>query len=182
MDSTAAAPGPLDRYRTELRRTGFSDDPAQAAVAELLDDLRDRLVAADPTKGRGLLSLLRRADFEPETGLYIWGGEPTVELPESPGRGGRCQAAALAAAQVLQGCADVALLCAGTDGSDGPNQDAGALVDGGTIQRGSEQRMDATDSLLRADAGTFLEVSGDLIETGPTGTNVTDLFIGYRSA
>jgi cell division protein ZapE len=74
VDSTAAAPGPLDRYRTELRRTGFSDDPAQAAVAELLDDLRDRLVAADPTKGRGLLSLLRRADFEPETGLYIWGG------------------------------------------------------------------------------------------------------------
>jgi hydroxypyruvate reductase len=117
-----------------------------------------------------------------EPGLYIWGGEPTVELPETPGRGGRCQAAALAAAQLLQGSTDIALLCAGTDGSDGPNEDAGALVDGGTIARGSEQGREAADSLLRADAGTFLEASGDLIETGPTGTNVTDLFIGYKSA
>jgi glycerate 2-kinase len=88
--------------------------------------------------------------FEPGT-VHVWGGETTVILPESPGRGGRNQSLALAAALMLQGHADLWLLAAGTDGTDGPTDDAGALVDGGTIARGVAAGRDARQSLVRAD-------------------------------
>lgn len=113
-------------------------------------------------------------------GIYLWGGETTLRLPDRPGRGGRNQSFALAAAQELAGCEDVALLAAGTDGSDGPTEEAGALIDGGTLARGAEQGMDAAACLVNADAGRFLEASGDLIQTGPTGTNVMDLVIAIK--
>jgi hydroxypyruvate reductase len=73
------------------------------------------------------------------------------------------------------------LLSAGTDGTDGPGTDAGALVDGGTLQRGIESGLDAQASLEQADSGSFLEETGDLISTGPTGTNVMDLVIAIKS-
>ncbi len=114
-------------------------------------------------------------------GLYIWGGETTVRLPEIPGRGGRCQALALAAAEVLAGHEGVFLLAAGTDGSDGPTEDAGALVDGGTVQRGALDGLGAPACLATADAGSFLEASGDLVQTGPTGSNVMDLVLAYKA-
>ncbi len=113
-------------------------------------------------------------------GLYLWGGESSVVLPEAPGRGGRNQHLALAAARYLVGHENVLLLAAGTDGSDGPTEDAGALVDGGTVQRGEWEGLSALDALRAADAGTFLEASGDLIQTGPTGTNVMDLVIAWK--
>lgn len=114
-------------------------------------------------------------------GVHVWGGETTVRLPASPGRGGRCQSLALAAAIVCAGRTDVMLLAAGTDGSDGPTEDAGALVDGGTLQRGGLAGLDAEACLSRADAGTFLEAAGDLLQTGPTGSNVMDLVIGIKA-
>jgi glycerate 2-kinase len=113
--------------------------------------------------------------------LHIWGGETTVRLPPTPGRGGRAQNLTLAAARLLAGHDDALLLAAGTDGTDGPTSDAGALVDGGTIERGVEAGLSADAALARADAGTFLEASGDLIRTGPTGTNVMDLMLGLRA-
>ena len=58
---------------------------------------------------------------------------------------------------------------------------AGALVDGGTIARGESAGHIAEQALARADAGTFLEASGDLIQTGPTGTNVMDIMLGLRA-
>jgi hydroxypyruvate reductase len=112
--------------------------------------------------------------------VYVWGGETTVVLPDSPGRGGRCQTLALAAAQVFAGRDDVWLLAAGSDGSDGPGDEAGALVDGGTLARGAGEGFDAAAALSAADAGSFLEASGDLVQTGPTGTNVMDLVLGLR--
>lgn len=113
-------------------------------------------------------------------GVHVWGGETVVRLPPHPGRGGRNQALALAAARRLAGRADLCLLSVGTDGTDGNSSDAGALVDGGTLERGSDAGYDAGDCLARADAGSFLEASGDLIYTGPTGTNVMDLIIAYK--
>ena len=114
-------------------------------------------------------------------GLHMWGGETTVVLPETPGRGGRCQALALAAAIELAGRDDIHLLAAGTDGSDGPDGDAGALVDGTTVERGEREGFAAVERLQGADAGTFLEASGDLIQTGPTGTNVMDVVLAMKS-
>lgn len=113
--------------------------------------------------------------------LQVWGGETTVRLPARPGRGGRAQHLALSAALTLAGHDGVYLLAAGTDGSDGPGEDAGALVDGETLARGEVHAGRAVEALARADAGTFLEASGDLIQTGPTGTNVMDLILGLRT-
>jgi glycerate 2-kinase len=114
-------------------------------------------------------------------GAHIWGGETTVMLPPQPGRGGRNQHLALAAAGHIAGRSDRWLLAAGTDGTDGPTRDAGALVDGGTQQRGEAEGLNLADCLARADAGTFLEASGDLVHTGPTGTNVMDLVLAWKA-
>ncbi len=112
--------------------------------------------------------------------LHIWGGETTVCLPDNPGRGGRNQHLALAAATVLDGSSDCWLLAAGTDGSDGPTANAGAVVDGETLTRGFLAGFEAEKMLARADSGTFLAATGDLLHTGPTGTNVMDLVIGLK--
>jgi len=112
--------------------------------------------------------------------MHVWGGETSVCLPDNPGRGGRNQQLALAAALELAGEENVAFLAAGTDGSDGPTEDAGALVDGGTVGRGEAEGVEPRVALVNADAGTFLEASGDLIQTGPTGTNVMDLMVGLK--
>lgn len=113
--------------------------------------------------------------------VHLWGGETTVQLPPQPGRGGRNQSLVLSAARVLRDRKDAWFLAAGTDGSDGPTEDAGALVDGTTVARGQAHGFDADTALAKADAGTFLEASGDLIHTGPTGTNVMDLMLGIRT-
>ncbi len=113
-------------------------------------------------------------------GVYVWGGKPGAALPAQPGRGGRAQQLALSAARVMEGRDDVCLLAAATDGLDGRGEDAGALVDGGTLGRARRAGFDAGEALARADAGTLLEAAGDLVRTGPTGSDVRDLFIGGR--
>jgi hydroxypyruvate reductase len=124
---------------------------------------------------------LAKAAIEVPPGqVLVWGGETTIRLPAAPGRGGRNQSLALSAALAIEGRNDVLLLAAGTDGTDGPTEDAGALVDGFTVARGREAGFDARESLELADAGTFLEASGDLIRTGPTGTNVMDIMLGVK--
>ena len=115
-----------------------------------------------------------------EPALHIWGGETTVVLPDNPGRGGRNQQMALIAAQAIAERNDCFFLSAGTDGSDGPTEDAGALVDGDTISRGHIEGLDEKRCLQCCNSGDFLEASGDLITTGPTGTNVMDLMIALR--
>jgi hydroxypyruvate reductase len=80
----------------------------------------------------------------------------------------------------MEGRDDVCLLAAATDGLDGRGEDAGALVDGGTLGRARRAGFDAGEALARADAGTLLEAAGDLVRTGPTGSDVRDLFIGGR--
>lgn len=137
----------------------------------------DRLTGDAERLGEDLARTLLRG----ERGLHIWGGEPTVRLPRHPGRGGRSQHLALAAATQLSGHHGHFLLSLGTDGTDGPTEDAGALVDAGTLERAELAGLSAQEALERADAGTVLEASGDLIRTGPTGTNVTDILLGLKT-
>lgn len=153
----------------------------QTAAADKGEFVR---VHADFPVGDAAVCGERIAEYllQAEPGIHIWGGETVVQLPEHPGRGGRNQTLALAAARRLAGRQDVHVLAAGTDGTDGNSSDAGALVDGGTLTRGQDGGFDACDCLQRADAGNFLEASGDLVYTGPTGTNVMDLVIAHKSA
>jgi hydroxypyruvate reductase len=112
--------------------------------------------------------------------VHVWGGETTVRLPAQPGCGGRNQHLALAAALELAGEDQLWLLACGTDGSDGNTDDAGALVDGGSVQRMNDAGCEPAEALAAADAGSALALSGDLVHTGPTGTNVMDLCIGLK--
>jgi hydroxypyruvate reductase len=112
--------------------------------------------------------------------VCVWGGESTVQLPPNPGKGGRNQHLALAAARLIAGQADLMLLAAGTDGTDGVTEDAGALVDAESCARVALDGLDVDACLARADSGTALAASGDLLHLGPTGTNVGDLVIGLK--
>lgn len=111
----------------------------------------------------------------PGVDVLVWAGETTVTV-RGDGRGGRNQEAALAAALAIEGTGTT-FLAAGTDGIDGPTDAAGAVVDGGTVPRGSAAGLDAWDHLARNDAYPYLAATGDLLVTGPTGTNVADLWI-----
>ena len=180
------APAPDDACFQNVKREIVATlDNAKSAAAETAKELGYQImletsfVSGDALEaGARLAKKLLRS--EPGT-VHVWGGETTVRLPESPGRGGRNQSLALAAAMMLQGQADTWFLAAGTDGTDGPTEDAGALVDGGTVARGEQAGHDAKQALALADAGSFLEASGDLIQTGPTGTNVMDIMLGLTT-
>jgi hydroxypyruvate reductase len=112
----------------------------------------------------------------------VWGGESTVTLPERPGRGGRNQHLALAAARALRANDALTILAAGTDGTDGPTEDAGAIIDAGTVDRAELAGVDVERALRDFDSGTALEAAADLVHTGPTGTNVGDILIGIKHA
>jgi hydroxypyruvate reductase len=110
----------------------------------------------------------------------VWGGETTVTLPPQHGRGGRNTHLALAAARLLRPNEPLTILAAGTDGTDGPTSDAGAIVDAGTIGRAEMGGADVERAWREFDSGTALEASQDLLHTGPTGTNVGDMLIGLK--
>ncbi len=104
----------------------------------------------------------------------ISGGETTVTI-RGKGLGGRNQEFALAAAIDIAGLKNAAILSAGTDGSDGPTDAAGAFADGATLERANALGLDAHKFLADNDSYHFFERLGDLIKTGPTGTNVADI-------
>jgi hydroxypyruvate reductase len=104
----------------------------------------------------------------------VWGGETTVTV-RGEGKGGRNQELALAAAIVLDGWPGVLVEALGTDGADGPTDAAGAIVTGGTVSRARALGFDAPAYLADNDAFHFFAPLGDLVITGPTGTNVNDL-------
>jgi glycerate 2-kinase len=106
----------------------------------------------------------------------ISGGETTVTI-RGKGRGGRNQEFALAAALAIEGMDGIVVLSGGTDGTDGPTNAAGAVVDGGTVERGRRRGRKAFDYLKRNDSYRFFEGTGEHLITGPTLTNVMDLYI-----
>lgn len=104
----------------------------------------------------------------------ISGGETTVTLRGS-GKGGRNQEFVLAAALDMAGLRDAVVLSAGTDGTDGPTDAAGAIADGETCARALAAGLDPRKALDANDAYPFFRKLGDLILTGPTKTNVMDV-------
>ncbi len=159
-----------------------------------LDDALEAVVRAARSKGLGVARPAGRLSGEAETAarqichelaigtdeLLICGGETVVRLPEKPGRGGRCQHLALAAARCIAGHPEFMLLAAGSDGRDGASEDAGAIVDGDTLKRAIDAGFDPAECLAAANSGALLEAAGDLVYTGATGTNVGDIVLGLR--
>lgn len=166
----------------ERRVIGSIDIAGTAARAEAqalgLEAWRDAQ-AFDGEAERLAVRFAHELHMNPEQ-VRIWGGESVVNLPENPGRGGRNQHLALAAARIIAGHDNLMLLVAGTDGTDGITSDAGAIVDGETCSRVALGSLDVQKCLETADSGAALAAAGDLVHTGPTGTNVGDLVIGLK--
>ena len=181
-----------------LPETLKPDDPRLARVqARVIGGRRDAMQgAADEALKRGYAVRISQAALQGEArtaararlaeaaaGEYerpaclISSGETTVNVTGT-GRGGRNQEFALAAADLVAGLpAPAALGSVGTDGIDGPTDAAGALVDSSSSSRAREAHLVPEDFLDNNDAYAFFERLGDLIHTGPTGTNVGDLQI-----
>jgi len=106
----------------------------------------------------------------------ISGGETTVTI-RGDGLGGRNQEFVLAAAMDIQGMEKVVVLSAGTDGTDGPTDAAGAIADGETIQKATQLNLDTLNYLQNNDSYHYFEQLNDLVKTGPTNTNVMDIRI-----
>jgi hydroxypyruvate reductase len=111
-------------------------------------------------------------------GCVIAGGETTVTL-QGTGKGGRNMELALAAGIGIEGLDNVIIAALATDGTDGPTDAAGAIVDGNTVARARTQNLDPREYLRRSDSHHFFEQLGDLIITGPTNTNVNDLIFVF---
>jgi len=152
-------------FRTRLV-SGSLQGEARDAAGVLAQAARAELLAMRPDECRCLLS----------------GGETTVTV-RGTGIGGRNQEFALAFALDIEGLPDVSLLSAGTDGTDGPNDAAGAIVDGSTAAHARSAGIDPHAFLDNNDSYTFFEDFDELdgaqshLKTGPTGTNVMDIQI-----
>jgi hydroxypyruvate reductase len=106
----------------------------------------------------------------------LCGGETTVTI-RGDGKGGRNQELALAAALAIAGLENIVVLAGGTDGNDGPTDAAGAIVDGHTLARARTEGLDPFDYLSRNDSYHFFQPLEDLVITGPTRTNVMDVYM-----
>jgi hydroxypyruvate reductase len=142
-------------------------DAAGADVRSNAETLYDDVTALAPR----IAAQLKAA----ESGLHILGGEPTVILPEAPGLGGRNMMLALLLAREITGRDDLQILVAGTDGSDGPTDAAGAVVDGQTWLSSGQNAIDT------AAPYDWLAARHALLKPGPTGTNVMDLLIARKT-
>ena len=108
--------------------------------------------------------------------ILLAGGETTLKVVGT-GKGGRNQEFALVTALALEGTGGVAILAAGTDGTDGPTNAAGAFADGETCARVARVGLDPRAYLANNDSYGLFSSLGDLLVTGPTGTNVMDLVV-----
>jgi len=148
----------------QAQREGFESEiltnelqgEAREAGGMLAQKLRDEM-------------LIRKRPF-----CLIAGGETTVTI-KGDGKGGRNQELTLAAVSELKGLDDVMLISLATDGEDGPTDAAGAVATGESAQRAESLGLNVADHLSGNDAYHFFDGLGDLIRTGPSGTNVNDL-------
>jgi glycerate 2-kinase len=159
------------------RVIGSNRDGAAAAAREarargLAVRMVDRRLSGDANRAGRVL--VRRARGTRTGTVCIAGGETVVSLGRSRARGGRSLELALAAALELEGRGGVALLAAGSDGRDGSSSAAGAFADADTLTRARRLGLDPERALRRHATHELFSRLGDLLITGPTGTNVGD--------
>ena len=140
---------------------GFLRGEARECALAFVEELRKANESVPPTR----------------TVVLIAGGETTVTV-HGKGKGGRNQEFVLSAAVEMDGIPGMAVLSCGTDGVDGPTDAAGAFADGTTVSRAAALGLSPMGHLDRNDAYPFFQALSDLVVTGPTGTNVTDIAIG----
>lgn len=174
-------PKTLDNVETKI--TGSVSELCRAAAAQAAAlgyrpwILTDTMACQAKEAGAFLASCARyQLENGTEPVALIAGGETVVELTGS-GLGGRNQEFALAAAAVLGGTDGVTLISAGSDGTDGPTDAAGGIVDGSTAETLRREGISIPEILKNNDAYRALSRCGGLLVTGPTGTNVNDVAV-----
>ncbi len=138
--------------------------------------LTDHLCCEAKEAGSFLSSILKTHAAEGRKTAFLAGGETVVHLSGN-GLGGRNQEMALAAAQGIAGLSNAAIICVGSDGTDGPTDAAGGYADGDTLSSIAEKGLSYTAMMENHDAYHALEAAAGLIKTGPTGTNVNDIAV-----
>lgn len=139
--------------------------------------LSDRAVTGDAaTFGRDMGRMAQKARVSGEKKAFIVGGETTVHVTGT-GLGGRNQEIVLAAVPMLDGLSDLLLFSLASDGTDGPTDAAGGIVDGETARQLRQAGYGIETVLRNNDSYHALESVGALLRTGPTGTNVNDLTV-----
>jgi glycerate 2-kinase len=186
LDARLDEPGPVDTQEDVLLVIGDNATAVRAAADKAgVLGLECRIVwqaaqgeAAD--LGREFVSLV--ADVPESIDVVLGGGEATVTV-HGDGRGGRNTEFSLAAALELEqrDLFDWVIASLGTDGQDAVTGLAGAIADEGTPQRARQAGVDPVQALARNDSLSVFEVSGGSVETGPTGTNVNDVYIAVRA-
>jgi glycerate 2-kinase len=172
----------FDRVQTVI--IGSNAQAAQAAEAAARQLKFNTLLLSTQVQGEAREVAQVAAAIAKEIALYnrpipkpaclILGGETTVTL-KGNGLGGRNQEMALACALAIDGLPNTLIAAVGTDGTDGPTDAAGAITTGETVGRAKAIGLDAQAHLANNDSYHFFQALGDLIITGPTGTNVNDL-------
>ena len=159
----------VDAAAARARELSYTPHVLTRSLEGEAREVADRLVALarQVREGRGPVAA---------PACVIAGGETTVTV-RGKGAGGRCQEFGLAAALALEGQDGVVALAAGTDGTDGPTDAAGAMVDGASAGRARERGLDPRASLDANDSNPVLAAIGDLVVTGPTNTNLLDLYL-----
>lgn len=186
----ASVGGAVRAAREALALRGHDVDTMAAAGEAYLRGDTDQAAArilrcldAAPAGG----AAFARAGARAAAVAAVFGGETTVALPAAAlrpgfaGRGGRNLHLAARLALALRGRDDVAVAVGGTDGCDGSSRAAGAVVDGGTAARAEAAGFPLEAALAAFHTEPALDAAGDLLVTGPTGTNVGDLVVALRA-
>ena len=159
----------LTAAREEARRRGYNT----LVLSSMIEGETRDVARVHAAIGK---EILKTGQPVSRPGCVISGGETTVTL-RGKGLGGRNTEFVLAAAMEIDGLPQIVVFSAGTDGTDGPTDAAGAVADGKTLARAEEQSLSAARYLADNDSYHFFEALGDLVKTGPTMTNVMDLRI-----
>ncbi len=157
----------LDAARTEAEKRGYNT----LVLSSSIDGETREIARVYSAMAR---EIAQHGDPVRSPACVISGGETTVTL-KGEGKGGRNQEFVLAAAAGIEGLERTVVFSAGTDGTDGPTDAAGAVADGQTLARAAEKGLAADVCLDDNDAYHFFEPLGDLVMTGPTHTNVMDM-------
>ncbi len=172
--------GMNDCYRIVAGNRTALDAAASLARARgcVVDIVTDRMAGSTHEAARNFAHTLRQLAAKRSAGtaplVVLAGGETTVQV-QGRGMGGRNQEFAIVAGLALQGMSNITLLAAGSDGTDGPTDVAGAFADTATLARSLATGSDVHAHLADNDAYPLLDRMGDLYRSGPTGTNVMDL-------
>jgi len=159
----------VDAAAAKARALGFTPHVLTRALEGEAREVAKRFVAMARSirDGKGPLA---------PPACVMAGGETTVTV-RGQGKGGRCQEFALAAGLEMEGAEGAVILAAGTDGTDGPSDAAGAIVDGASAARARAEGVDPAARLADNDSHSVLKASSDLVITGPTNTNLLDLYL-----